>query len=149
MIKDHCRDYATAAFQFYAKMGKPTYRSLKAQLMADALEQYHKVKTDCKGSEVSKPTEAAVLYAEAETEKKEAELLDILAVEKVCELLNHEERKAVELVYFQVTSRDFKKGEISNLVCSASLEIPASERTVYYYLSKARKMFGIERGLRT
>jgi len=148
MKKDNIRDYATAAFQYYAKMGKPTYRSLKAQLMADALGQYQKVKSDCKGTEVSKPTEAAVLYAEKEIESREAELLDILAVEKVCEMLHFEERKAVELVYFQIISRDFKKGEISNLVCNASLMIPASERTVYYYLSKARKMFAIERGLR-
>lgn len=148
MLKDITRDYATAAFQYYAMLGKPSHKSLKAQYMAEALEQYQKVKTDCKGAEVSKPTEAAVMYAEKEVERKEAELRDVLAVEKTLTLLHDEEKKAVELVYFSKPKGNFKKGEISNLVQYVSEELYCDARTVYRYLSKARKVFCLERGLR-
>ncbi len=88
------------------------------------------------------------MYAEGILRQKQAELWDILAVEKTMAQLHVWERKAVEMVYFPHAQRDMKKGEISERVQSASVLIPVDERSVYRYLKKARSIFAYERGLR-
>jgi len=40
------------------------------------------------------------------------------------------------------------KGELHDRVIQAVIHIPASERSIYYYLKKARNIFAYERGLR-
>jgi hypothetical protein len=144
--KDVIRDYATEAFRFYAAQGKPTYRSLKAQYMAVALEEYKKVHEKNPG--ISKPTEAAVIYAEKQLEKKEAELRDILAVEKVYMTSGDLARQVIEIVYFTEPKEPLKKGDITARVNKACTDLYISERAVYRILKAARIKFAEERGLR-
>lgn len=146
MKKDHIRDYATEAFRYFAAKGKPSYRTLKAQYMAEALEDYQREHE--KGSGIGKPTEAAVIYAEREVEKKMAELLDILAVEKVYYTSKPLVREVIEIVYFTDAEEPLRKGDISARVCKASLETFTSERGVYAILKAVRLKFAEERGLR-
>lgn len=146
MKKDHIRDYATEAFRYFAAKGKPSYRTLKAQYMAEALDNYQREHE--KGSGIGKPTEAAVIYAERETEKKMAELLDILAVEKVYYASKPLVREVIEIVYFKDATEPLRKGDISARVCKASLETYTSERGVYAILKAVRLKFAEERGLR-
>ena len=146
MKKDNTRDYATEAFRFYATIGKPSYRSLKAKYMSEAIEAYHREYE--KGSGIGKPTEAAIIYAEKQTEKKEAELLDVLAVEKVYYTSKRTVREIIEIVYFERPSESIKKGEISQRVTKASLYTFTSERGVYSILKAVRLRFAEERGLR-
>lgn len=146
MKKDHVRDYATAAFRYYASLGKPQYEKLKDTYYKEALENYKR--TYEKGTGIGKPTEAAVIYAENELRNKQAELWDILAVEKTLMQLHIWERQAVEIVYFSYLYEDMKRCDIQNSVQKAAIQIPASERSIYYYLKKARNVFAFERGLR-
>lgn len=146
MKKDHIRDYATEAFRYYSYLGKPSYESLKDKYNKEALEEYQQ--THEKGTGIGKPTEAAVIYAETAVRQKQGELWDILAIEKTLVQLNVYEKKAIDIVYFLHGYRSYKRGEISERVQKASLEIPADIRTVYRYLYKARMIFAYERGLR-
>lgn len=146
MKKDHIRDYATEAFRYYAEMGQPTYEKLKEKYYQEALNNYER--TYEKGTGIGKPTEAAVIYAENELRNKQAELWDILAVEKTLIQLNIWERQAVEIVYFSNSNKTISKCDIQDGIQRASIQIPASERSVYYYLKKARNIFAFERGLR-
>lgn len=146
MKKCHYRDYATEAFRFYAAKGKPSYRTLKAQYMAEALGNYQREHE--KGCGIGKPTEAAVIYAEKQVEKKTAELLDILAVEKVYYTSKRTVREVIEIVYFMDAIEPLRKGDISDRVTKASLETFTSERGVYAILKAVRLRFAEERGLR-
>ena len=146
MKKDSIRDYATAAFQYYAKLGKPHKEDLEQQYYDDALSEYKR--GEIKGTGISKPVEQAVMYAEGRLRDKQAELWDILAVEKTLAQLHKDELLAVEMVYFECPQRAIKRGEISERVTKASLYIPIDERTVYRYLKRARMIFAFERGLR-
>ncbi len=147
MKKDHIRDYATEAFRYYAYMGKPHKEDLEKKYYQEALEEYER-RQQMGGTGISKPTEQAVMYAEGILRQKQAELWDILAVEKTMAQLRREERQAVEMVYFERPYRELEKGDISMRAQRASIQIPASERSVYYYLKKARNIFTFERGLR-
>lgn len=146
MKKDNIRDYATAAFQYYAKLGKPHKEDLEQKYYDDALNEYKR--GEIRGTGISKPVEQAVMYAEERLRDKQAELWDILAVEKTLAQLHKDELLAVEMVYFTEPRRPIKKGEISERVTKASLYIPTCERNVYYFLNKARTIFAFERGLR-
>lgn len=147
MKKDSIRDYATEAFRFYAAKGKPSYRNLKAQYMAEALDNYHR-EYEKGGGGISKPTEAAVIYAERTVEKKLAELLDILAVEKVYYTSYPDVREIIEIVYFECPTEPLRKGDISQRVTKASIYTFNSERAVYSILKAVRLKFAEERGLR-
>jgi len=128
-------------------MGRPHKEDLEKKYYQEALEEYQR-RQQTGGTGISKPTEQAVMYAEGILRQKQAELWDILAVEKTMAQLHAWERQAVETVYFECPNRAAKKGEISDRVVKASLYIPTDERTVYRYLKKARDMFSYERGLR-
>jgi hypothetical protein len=160
-MKDHLRDYATEAFRFYARSGCPDYEDLKQQLYDAALEASKR--EIMHSGNISKPTEYAVINAERAVDERKGELLDILAVEQVMALtegspegilcrsgnpMNYYIRRAIEIVYFADADKPLQKGDISMRVHKAELEIPASERQIYYWLSKARRMFAEERGLR-
>ena len=147
MKKDHIRDYATEAFRYYAFLGKPHKEDLEKKYYQEALEEYER-RQQLGGTGISKPTEQAIMYAEGILRQKQAELWDILAVEKTLAQLHIWERRAVEIVYFPHAQRNMRKGEISDRVNKASIQIPADERTVYRYLKKARNVFAFERGLR-
>lgn len=128
-------------------MGKPHKEDLEKKYYQEALEEYQR-RQQMGGTGISKPTEQAVMYAEGILRQKQAELWDILAVEKTLAQLHIWEREAVEIVYFPHAQRDVRKGEMSDRVSKASIEIPAGVATVYRYLKKARMIFAYERGLR-
>lgn len=161
-MKNHIRDYATAAFIFYAANGRSA-EGYKEMIYKKALEKQSKIEK-CSG--VSKPTEAAIMRAEAAVNEKLAEIKDMEAVEKTLaelracssfyenpsRLMKHERTNivmAIEIVYFTDAEKELQKGDIHNRVHKAVLEIPASEKTVYRWLGKARKIFAEKRELRT
>lgn len=146
MKKDNIRDYATEAFRYYAAIGKPTYRTLKAQLLYEVMEQYQKVHE--KNTGIGRPTEAAVLYAEEQLQKRNAELLDILAVETVYNDANDDVKEIIEIVYFDEPKKPLKKGDISARVCKASMNTYKAPSKVYAALKAVRIRFAEERGLR-
>ncbi len=146
MKKDAIRDYATEAFRFYAAIGKPSCDLLRAKYRAEALESYKKVTE--KGTGISKPTESALMYLEKELGKKEAELLDILAVEKVYNNAVDEVKEIIEIVYFDEPHKPLRKGDISARVCKASMHVYKAPSKVYAALKAIRIRFAEERGLR-
>ena len=138
-MKNHIRDYATSAFKFYAKEGGA--EKYKKKIYDESLL----TQNGGKGSGISNPTEAMITRAEKAVEEKIAIWKDLEAVEDtLTELrldLNFEAIKAIEQVYFA-------DGDIQGKVHKASLEIPASEGMIYYWLRKAREIFAENRGLR-
>jgi len=147
-VKDYTRDYATAAFRFYA-LNNMTAEEYKQKIYNLALEEY---KQKQKGSGISCPTEAAVIRAEQAVDEKLAEIADIEAVQKTLDELRvrHEYDiiNAISIVYFKDPKEDFNRGDIQSRVHQAELNIPASERQIYRWLRKARKLFALNRGLR-
>lgn len=146
--KDHVRDYATAAFRFYAKEGSvKKYIEKMAEQMKQADEQMGVQQGVCK------PTEAALMRKERVMRERVSEVADLEAVERTLHILGslasgREIRKAVEYVYFEEPWKDLEKGDIQARVHRAELYIPASERQIYYWLKKARTTLAEERGLR-
>jgi hypothetical protein len=150
-LKDYLKDYAIAAFRFYAKNGKSADK-YKEKIYNEALEEMQKRETLVKDG-VSKPTEAALMAAEAAVNEKIAEIKDMEAVEKVladnCYTWKHRYIvRSIEMVYFKDCDMVISKGDIQNRVTAAALEISASERSVYYWLREARELFSYHRGLR-
>lgn len=147
-MKDYIRDYATAAFRFYAKneMSAEYYRQ---KLFYEALENANR----SEGSTgISKPTETAIMKAETAVSEKIAEIYDMEAVEKVIAELKVKYRndivKAIDIVYFKDNDKELNKSDIQNRVIEASIAIPAGERSIYRWLKQARELFAIKRGLR-
>lgn len=138
MKKDFNFDYSVSAFVFYAHNGR-SVEEYKSNL-------YKKCVNESKYINIS----PLFLY-ERELDNNSAALLDILSVESVLQQLqlegDYETITSLDMVYFSLPS-DYKKGDIYPLIIKASLYIPSSERSVQRYLSKARKMFAVERGLR-
>ena len=149
--KDFARDYATEAFRFYAKCGKPTYDELKQKMLDEALALQKNEHSEIKGG-ISKPTEQAVLMAEKAVEQKKAELLDIKAVQFVLWKLEQDKKNIVidclERVYFVDADKELQKGDISRRVDKATIEIPLSQAQIYRNLQLARHLFCEERGIR-
>lgn len=146
-MKDYLRDYATAAFRFYAKNGKSAEK-YKKKIYDDALEDGSIREGKKSGS--SSPTEAAIMRAERAVNEKIAEIKDMEAVELTLAELGANRKhyiiEAIEHVYFSAIDSDID--DIKAKVHTAEMSIPASERSVYYWLRQARKLFAIERGLR-
>lgn len=145
-MKSHIRDYATAAFRFYAANGPP--QKYKDRIWNDAL--FNRQQREIAG-EKGAPTESAIIHAEAAVNQKIAEIADLEAVEKTLKALEKMDSgmlKAVKLIYMQQPNKDINWGEITDRVHQAELSIPASEQTIYRWLSKARRIFAEERGLR-
>lgn len=147
-MKDHIRDYATAAFRFYAKNGMSA-EWYKRKIYEEALEEQSKFE---KGSGVSKPTEAAIMRAEIAVNAKLAEIKDMEAVEKTIAEFKATAKpyiaRAIEHVYFKDADIDIMSGDIQDRVHRAVLDLPASESSIYRYLRKAREIFAENRGLR-
>ena len=124
MKKDSIRDYATEAFRFYASCGRLTSEQIKEKIYKEIYEQSKKEFGHCGIKGFSDSTAYAVLKAEEAMTQMQAEFEDILAVERTLAQVNRHIKKAVEI------------------------EMPASERSIYYWLRKARIIFAEERGLR-
>lgn len=140
MRKDFTRDYATAAFRLWASMGCPTYEEALAEIEKRALARAGNVD----------PLKA-LAYAEAEIDKRSAELCDIMACEETFAVLD-ENRKyisnAVREVYMIDPAREVRSGDISARVKCYARNTYVSEVQVYRWLRYARELFCAFRGLR-
>jgi len=147
MKKAHYRDYATEAFRFWARKGPA--EKYRQSLWNEALERHERLE---RSTGISAPSEAAIMRAEQAVKDAEAELKDMDAVEFALEALEklrgRAAIKAIQMVYLKDPNRDIQKGEIEDRVHEAEISIPASERTIYRYLSLARRLFAEKRGLR-
>lgn len=146
--KDIIRDYATEAFRYYAACGRLTSDQLKEKVYQQIYEQSKKEFGHRGIIGYSDRTAYAVIKAEEAVAQMQAEFEDILAVERTLAQVNHCVKEAVEIVYFTEPEKELERWDISNRVQKAVMKIHASERTVYYWLHKARKIFAKERGLR-
>lgn len=149
-MRDHLRDYATNAFIAYARAGKPTYTDLRDRLLKKAASK----SSDgiAVQSAPGKPTEAAVMAAQAELDKAAGILGDLLAVDRTIEQIKmrpdgNEIMYCLNTVYFFAAHRPLQRGEITERATYAASEMPADIRTVFRKLAIARKIFAIERGL--
>ncbi len=149
-MKDYLRDYATAAFRFYAQNGMSAEK-FKQKIYIEALDEIKKRETKVKDG-ISNPTEQALIKAEMAVNERISEILDMESVDKVLAELEARYKyyiiKAIEIVYFKDTDKDLLAGDIKNRVIIASHEIPASERSIYTWLKQAREIFAYQRGLR-
>jgi len=149
-VKDYIRDYATAAFRFYAKNGMSAEK-FKQKIYFDAINEIKQREIRVKNG-VSKPTEEALMKAETALNERISEVLDMEAVEEVLLELNANLKRyivqAIEIVYFQEPEKELEAGDIKNRVIMASHIIYASERSVYGWLKQARELFAYQRGLR-
>lgn len=147
-MKDYLRDYATAAFRFYAKNGMSAEK-YKEKIRQEALEE---IKRREGHTGISKPTESALIAAENAVNEKIAEIRDMEAVEKVLAEYKASWKshiaKVIELVYFKDPEQELTIGDIQNRVTAATIQISASERSIYYWLREARELFASNRGLR-
>ena len=151
MKKDHIRDYATEAFRYYAKLGKPKFEDVKEKIYKEAIEESKK--NELKTNNICSPTELAMMRADKAVVEKKGELEDILAVEETLKQLAYEFNgveilKVIDKVYFVQPDKVIEKGELKNRVLAAIEEIHIGERTAWRYLAKARDMFAENRGLR-
>lgn len=149
-MKDYLRDYATAAFRFYAKNGMSA-ESYKQKIRDEAIEEIKKREVKVKNG-ISNPTEEAILAAEKAVDEKIAEIKDMEAVEMVLAELKGTRRpyivQAIEIVYFKEPDKNIELGDIQDRINEASIIIPAGERSIYYWLKQARELFSYQRGLR-
>ena len=146
-MKDYLRDYATEAFRFYARCGKPTYEEMRKSIYNAALQSSRRELQGIRTG-FGDPTGQAVINANAAVDEMEGQLLDILAVENALQQLRLEIYKAVDIVYFTDAKFDLERGDIEDRVHVAELEIPASRAQIYRWLKRARVVFARERGLR-
>lgn len=149
MKKKHYRDYATEAFRFWSQEGPAD--KYKQRLWDEAIRKQHQAEGR---AGISNPTEAAIKRAENELQQKEAQVLDLDAVDQTMKIIRAlpsgmEMIEALRMVYMEEASRDFKRGEIQSRIIHAAQKLGTSDSTVYRWLAQARYIFAYERGLRT
>jgi hypothetical protein len=148
--KSHIRDYATAAFAFYAREGSSA--KYKKAIWDEAVEKQHKYdKLNNNRWDISDPTQEAISRADAAVRAKKAELADLEAVEyaiNVIESMSRWHLDALRAVYMAEPHRDPERGEISQRVDRAAVKLPADPSTIYRWLADARRAFAEARGLR-
>lgn len=145
MLKSHYRDYATAAFRLLAREGSADrYRN---RVYNTAL-----ARRGDGGTGLGSPTEAAIMRAEQAVYDAVATIADLEAAEYAVAALEarygYAARRALYMVYMAYADRELVRGEISERIHKAELEIPASERAIYKWLGYARRCFAEKRGLR-
>ena len=145
MLKSHYRDYATAAFRLLAREGSAD--RYRAKIYNAALARRGEG-----GTGLGSPTEAAIMRAEQAVYDAVATIADLEAAEYAVAALKarygYAARRALYMVYMAYADRELVKGEISDRIHRAELEIPASEKTLYRWLAYARRCFAEKRGLR-
>ena len=138
MKKNNVRDYATSAYRFYGLHG--TSDVYIQRLISDIQKQ--------KTEGIGNPTEAALIHKDRIMQEYLAEIADLEAAEKAMDRMDKDCRKAVQMVYMKDCHVELDKGDIETRVLYAEIHMPASQRQIYRWLSKARIMFATERGLR-
>jgi hypothetical protein len=154
MRKDNIRDYATAAFRFYAQYGSyEAYKKAKVQMIAEDLAQHDKLYP--RKRRTSSPIEAQMIKAEKKyNQEYYAEIEDVKAVERTLFLISKDPngediKRCIEEVYFKDSDKPFlEKGDIQARVDSLAEKAYLCERQIYRNLAKARLIFASERGLR-
>ncbi len=151
MRKNNVRDYATAAFRFYAQTGSSA--KYKKKVWDDAIELQRQLEEKRKNGDTSCPTESAIIRADIAVQAASAELNDLEAVEKVKTILENsvigkDIWKAVEFIYMAEPQKDIGHREICDRVHKFGITLPASERQVYRWLATACDGFAEARGLR-
>lgn len=141
MQKDFTRDYATAAFRFYAQCGQPTYEQACEIIYREEIKKRSSIDPSI-----------SIVQAEAEVDKQTPALLDLLAVGETITLLERGGKShiaaAVRAVYFVNPSEEFRRGDIIGRVHRFAIEYPADERSIYRWLKEARLLCAAIRGLR-
>ena len=154
-ITEHTKTYTTAAFRFYKSVGG--LKAYKQKVWDNAIANNspkNRQFEEYNSTEISKPTEAQIMRAERALKDARADIYDLEAVEQTLYIISTLSNgraigKAVEMVYFtDIDTPLNQRGFIRGKVVKASLNIPASESSVYRYLKKARLTFAVERGLR-
>ncbi len=146
MKEKYIKDYAADAFRFYAKFGD--IREYKHKIWNEALESG---RSQIRSQSPGKPTESAIIRAEKAIEQAKPELDDLEAAQKTLRRLNIQQPEialAVRIVYMSEPESERRKGDLKRRIIKATMEIPASERSVYYWLDIATTVFAKERGLR-
>lgn len=148
---DNIRDYATAAFVKYARLGCPTREEREEQIRNEVYKRH-----------ANKDPKYVVALAEIELRRMRGHLEDIDAVNKTFEMLygyvpdditskstrnGVDIAEAVKNVYFAVKSERITKQMIALRVRAHAMSVPADERTVYRWLKYARELFAVIRGL--
>lgn len=136
MKKESAMDYAVGAFRYWSACGCPSYEEAAARVRSDAVQKY---------GDRAEWVESAMADAAPG-------LYDILA----CEVTFRELEEcgeslvcdAVREVYMASPGRRIRRGELSARVRAFACTRYLSERQVYYYLSRARREFLVNRGLR-
>jgi hypothetical protein len=148
MKKNHFRDYATEAFRFYAREGSS--EEYKRAIWEDAIQKQNKHDGN---RDISAPTEAAIIRAEAALRAKTSEIADLEAVEYAINVITSMDMgryrmEALRAVYMAEPHRDPERGEISARVERAAVDIHIDPRQIYRWLRDARRIFAEARGLR-
>jgi hypothetical protein len=133
------REYATQAFRFLAREGSAD------KYISKLVEDYKK---QARTAGISCPTEAALMHKERILREHAAELADLDAAEKALIICGRDPRKAVEMVYQKDCWKELEWGDVETRVHFAEIQIPASVRQIYRWLSQACREFARERGLR-
>ena len=140
--KDYTTDYVTSAFCMWARHNCRSYDEEVAEITKRARSR----------AQYADPAKLTA-YIDAEIQNKHAELLDIAACDETFKLLEHSGDeiicKAIHDIYMVTPYRVPYKREISQRVLRFALNAPASERTVYRWLRRARRLFCELRGLRS
>lgn len=141
MKKDFTIDYVTAAFCMWACHNCRTYDEEVAEITKRARNRAAYV-----------DPQKLHGFIDAEITNRHSELADIAACAETFRLLEKGGEKeicdAIRAVYMATPHRVPRRQEISGRVLAYALDVPVSERTVYRWLRKGRKMFCALRGLR-
>ncbi len=152
MRKERSRDYSTAAFQLHAQTGghEVYAKRLHEQLIREAAEYKQPSETGI-GAGAADPMAAADARYQRLWAEHAAELADLLAVTETIEWLERlnlgDHIKAMRRVYLTDPWAELDGEEIRERVHAAEIAIPASVRSIYYWLSDCRAIFAWRRGL--
>lgn len=154
MKKDFIRDYSTAAFRFYASVGKSA-EEYKEEIKKNALEEIRKRENIVRTGDGGSPTEHELMYQEEKLQEKISEIRDIEAVEKtLAEYRANGNKKSLDTlqlikdVYFKRPKEKLEKNDISFRVEGTAMLLGIGSSTAYKYLKNARVLFAFNRGLR-
>lgn len=142
MKKTYYRDYCLEAFRFYAQVGGTQAYRQGTFVSAGELAREHARLERSRRTDTDEQIRAV-----------KAALKDLEAVERTLARLKRlpageEAQRAVAEVYMLRPGERLAKGELSARVQRLALDLPAGERSIYYWLEQARDIFARERGLR-
>lgn len=142
MKKDHVRDYATAAYRYWASVGCPTYD-----------EAIERIKKRAQKIAKDQSLEIVAAFVDACMEKREGVLLDIKACDEAFSYFRSHGKEcicsAVQNVYMAFPKKRLARGELSGRVVRFGMDNYYSESQVYRFLEEACSKFAENRGLRS